>query len=153
MTTPTATQPVNGQDINVAARAVRTLLDDLLAAEGTSFAPSATLNFIATRGPSIPREVLVRDLGAGLDVDPSTVLALLRHLQARGLVRQSTAVVELTAAGETEQRRLQALVAAATTELYRGFDPVDLATTRRVLVTVTERVATQMAQSSSYSSA
>jgi DNA-binding MarR family transcriptional regulator len=146
-TTITTAPPVTGQDINVAARATRKLLDVLLAEAGTSFAPFVTLNAVATRGPSVSRVELVRVLGPGLDVDGSTILALLQHLQSRGFVRQTrssgdeTAVqVELTPDGETEYRRLQKIVGAATSELYGGLDPDDLATTRRVLVTVTERV-------------
>ena len=93
----------------------------------------------------------MRELGAGLDVDSSTVLALLRHLQSRGLVRETRPAgeategtpvhVELTPDGEAEHRRLRTIVGAAAAELYSGFDADELATTRRVLVTVTERVA------------
>jgi hypothetical protein len=60
----TSTQPVTGQDIAVAAKATRTLLDMLLAEAGTSFAPFATLNTVAVRGPSVSRADLLRSLGA-----------------------------------------------------------------------------------------
>jgi DNA-binding MarR family transcriptional regulator len=153
MTTPTTAtaQPVTGQDINLAAQAVGRLRDGLLAEAGTSFPTSAALNTIVTRGPSVPRESLMRELGSGLDVDASTVQVLLRALQARGLIRQTrpagegTAVhIELTPDGEAEHRRLGAIVGAAVAELYGGIDADDLATTRRVLVTVTERVSAQL---------
>jgi DNA-binding MarR family transcriptional regulator len=152
-TTPVVQQPVTGQDINVAARATRRLLEGLLAEAGTSFPTSATLNTLVARGPSVPKEHLVRELGAGLDVDSSTVLALLRHLKTRGLVRETRPGgeatplhIELTPAGEAEHRRLRTIVGAATAELYSGFDADDLATARRVLVTVTERAAAQLAR-------
>jgi DNA-binding MarR family transcriptional regulator len=147
----TLAQPVTGQDINVAARAVRRLLDVLLAEAGTSFPPFATLNTLALRGPSVARDPFVRELATGLQADEATVRAILRELQSRGLVRQTSPLdepaavrVELTAEGEAEQRRLGALAQAATRQLYSGIDADDLATTRRVLVTVTERVTTQL---------
>jgi DNA-binding MarR family transcriptional regulator len=150
MTQPPFAPPVTGQDINVAARATRSLLDVVLGEAGTSFAPFATLNVIATRGPAVARAEVVRQVGYGLDVDSSTVLGLLHQLQSRGLVRQTRpgaeeapVQVELTPEGQAEHRRLTTLVGAATAELYRDFDPDDLATTRRVLVAVSERASAQ----------
>jgi DNA-binding MarR family transcriptional regulator len=147
----TVGQPVNGQDINLAASATRTVLEVLLAEQGTSFAPFAAMNQMVALGPSANRDELVRRLGAAFQVDDATVLALLHGLQARGLVRQTTPSaadttvhVQLTAEGEAEHQRLSSLVAAVTAELYRGFDAEDLATTRRVLVTLTERASAQV---------
>ena len=52
--------------------------------------------------------------------------------------------MELIPTGEAEHQRLTAIVGKATAQLYSGFDAEDLATTRRVLVTVTERVSAQL---------
>jgi hypothetical protein len=79
MTTTIAAPPFTGQDINVAARAVRRLIDVLLAEAGTSFFPFATLNVIDVSGPSVELTALTKRLGTGLDVDESTVLAWLRQ--------------------------------------------------------------------------
>lgn len=147
-------QPVNGQDINLAARATRNLLKVLLAEQGTSFPPFATMNQIVSLGLSIDRDELVRRLGVAFQVDGATVLAILHGLQARGLVRQTTSPggdatvrVQLTPEGEAEHKRLSTLVAGVTAQLYRGFDAGDLATTRRVLVALTERASAQVRSS------
>ena len=147
-------QPVTGQDINLAARATRQVLEVLLAEQGTSFTPFAALNQIVVLGPSVDRDGLVRRLGSAFALDDASVPAILHGLQARGLVHQTTssgaaasAQVELTAAGEDEHQRLTRLVAGLTAELYRGFDADDLATTRRVLVAVTERATAQIRSS------
>jgi DNA-binding MarR family transcriptional regulator len=134
-------QPVSGQDINLAARASRQALDVLLAEQGTSFAPCATLNTIVALGASLDREALVRHLGAGLDVDAATVRAVLHGLQARRLVALSDEHYVLTAEGKAEHQRLSQPVAALTAELYGGLDADELAATRRVLVALTERAS------------
>ena len=69
MTTTIAAPPFTGQDINVAARAVRRLIDVLLAEAGTSFFPFATLNVIDVSGPSVELSALTKRLGAGLDLN------------------------------------------------------------------------------------
>ena len=138
-------QPVTGQDINLAARATRQALDVLLAEQGTSFPPLAAMNAIGSRGATLEANAVVAMLGNALDVDPETIRTILHGLEARGLVRQVTSNAdgkthfELTAAGTAEHRRLSAVTAALTAELYRDFDAEDLATTRRILVTLTER--------------
>jgi DNA-binding MarR family transcriptional regulator len=142
----TVTQPpVTGQDINLAARATRKALEVLLAEQGASFQPLATLNSIAARGATLDAEALVRNLANAFDVDSQTVHSVLHGLQARGLVRQtpshadSQSHFELTADGAQELQRLNAIVGQLTAKLYRDFDPQELATTRQVLVTLTER--------------
>ena len=147
MTTTIAAPPFTGQDINVAARAVRRLIDVLLAEAGTSFFPFAILNVIDGSGPSVELTALTKRLGTGLDVDESTVLAWLRQLESLGLIRQSRrdgeqrVLVELTAEGVAEQRRLSTIGGQATAQLQSGFSADELATTRRVLTTLSERAA------------
>ena len=138
MTSATA-QPVNGQDINVAAQAVRSVLEVVLAEAGTTFPPFATMNTLAARGPQVTRDALVAEIASGLQVDEATVRAILRGLQSRGLVTRtsgpdSSVRVEFTPEGEAEHRRLRTLVQAATVDLYKELDPEALATTRLVLV-------------------
>jgi DNA-binding MarR family transcriptional regulator len=146
----TVTQPVNGQDINVAAAATRKLLEVLLAEQGTSFGPMATLNTLASpRGASLDRDALVANLSGALGVDATSVSGILHGLQARGLVELTAPAggevrFRLTEAGIAEQQRLSQVVAGVTTELYSGFDPADLATTRQVLVALTERANTRL---------
>jgi DNA-binding MarR family transcriptional regulator len=149
----TIAQPVTGQDINLAAQATRKALDVVLAEQGTSFAPVATLNNISARGKSLDRDGLVLNLAGAFQIDEQSVLTILHGLEARGLVRQAlddvhgTLYFELTAEGEAEQRRLSGIISGLTAELYRDFHADELATTRRVLVTLTERAAAHVASS------
>jgi DNA-binding MarR family transcriptional regulator len=142
-----ATLPVTGQDINLAARATRKALEILLAEQGTSFPPLATMNVIVSRGGSLDREALVRTLANAMDVDPQTIETVIHGLEARGLVKQTGAHYELTPEGSAEHRRISAITAELTARLYRDFEPEDLAVTRRVLVTLTERAEAHVASS------
>ena len=141
-------QPVTGQDINMAARATRKALDVLLAEQGTSFPPLALLNTLASRGGVLDRSALIAQLARGLDVSTDTLLTVLHGLETRGLVRESSsgsAQVQLTPEGQAEHRRLTAIIGALTAALYAGFGADELAVTRRVLVTLTERADAQVA--------
>jgi hypothetical protein len=55
--------------------------------------------------------------------------------------------LELTPEGSAELQRLNAIIGGITAELYRDFDPDELAITRRVLVTLTERADAYIAAS------
>jgi DNA-binding MarR family transcriptional regulator len=141
-------QPVNGQDINLAAQATRKALEVVLAEQGTTFAPLAALNTIGARGAALDTAALVGTLAGGLQVEEQAVLTILHGLAARGLVRRRAAEsdgYELTDAGAAEQQRIAERVGNLTAQLYAGLDPEDLATTRRVLVTLTDRATTYLA--------
>jgi len=75
------------------------------------------------------------------------VLAWLRQLESLGLIRQSRpdgeqrVLVELTPEGVAEQRRLSTIGGQATAQLQSGFSAEELATTWRVLTTMSERAA------------
>jgi DNA-binding MarR family transcriptional regulator len=152
----TVGQPVTGQDINMAARAARTALDVVLAEQGTSFPPLAMLNTIVSRGNAMDRDALIAQLASGLVVNAETVLIVLHGLETRGLVRtigDETPRVELTPAGNAEHGRLTSIVGELTRALYAGFDAEDLAVTRRVLVTLTDRADAHVATTIRSSSA
>jgi DNA-binding MarR family transcriptional regulator len=143
----TVAQPVTGQDINLAARATRKALEVVLAEQGFAFAPLATLNTIAGRGAVLDRQSLVRFLASAFDVDQQSVHTILHGLERRGLVHHTDGRVALTATGTAELGRLNAITGQLTQQLYRDFDPDDLAATRRVLVTLTERAEAHVASS------
>ena len=151
MATTNIAPPVTGQDINFAALATRRALEVLLAEQGTSFEPTATMNAIAGVGKSPDLDGQVRFLSSALRVDVQTVETILHGLEARGLVQQTASDGDgkrryaLTPEGEAEQRRLNEVTAALAARLYRDFDPDDLAITRRVLVTLTERATAHVA--------
>ena len=146
----TISQPVTGQDIAVAARATRQVLDEFLAEHGISFAPFATLNTIVAQGETLDTEALLQRLAFAMDVDPSTVRIVLHGLEARGLVRHTASSgaeshFELTPDGQAEHHRLNGLLVPITADLYRDIDPQDLATVRQVLLQITERATKQVA--------
>ena len=64
-----------------------------------------------------------------------------RRWQAVGPDDQVPSLVELTSEGVTEQRRLSTIGGQATAQLQSGFSAEELATTRRVLTTMSERAA------------
>jgi DNA-binding MarR family transcriptional regulator len=142
-------QPVNGQDINMAARATRKALDVVLAEQGTAFPPVATLNTLVSRGGVLERQTLIAQLARGLDVNAETVQTVLHGLETRGLVHTTTQDasprVQLTPEGQAEHARLTSIIGGLTATLYAGFDADDLAVTRRVLVTLTERADVHIA--------
>jgi DNA-binding MarR family transcriptional regulator len=136
--------PLTGQDINVAARATRSVFDSLLRDAGTTFPVWVALNMLGTAGSRLPREVLRRNLTEGLDADPAAVDGLLDELGSAGLAEVGVAAVELTPDGTALHERLRDATADAAARLWSGFDPQDLATTRRVLLEVTERARAQV---------
>ena len=66
------------------------------------------------------------------------LLGLIRRIAAPG---EQRALVELTPEGVAEQRRLSTIGGQATAQLQSGFSAEELATTRRVLTTMSERAA------------
>jgi DNA-binding MarR family transcriptional regulator len=138
----TETLPVTGQDIALAARATRAVLDQLLEESGTTFMTWITLNALGSRGGAMGRVDLQRLFDRGVGADEPTVTALLGELQAAGLLRvvpDGAARAELTAEGEARYRPLRDAIGRLTAALYAGLDPDELVTTRNVLVEVTRR--------------
>jgi DNA-binding MarR family transcriptional regulator len=106
------------------------------------------LNTLVSRGAVFDRDALITQLARGLDVNAETVLTVLHGLETRGLLRVSadaTPRVQLTPDGQDEHRRLTAIISGLTDALYAGFDTDDLAVTRHVLVTLTERADAHVA--------
>jgi hypothetical protein len=140
---PTDTLPVTGQDIALAAVAVRGLLDQVLERESTTFEPWLLLNLIATRGPTLERTTLVQTVTSGTRGNPDAIRQALTRLEALGLVREASTgaegAVELSSDGVARHAHLRDAVGHLTTELYAPFDATDLAITRRVLNQLTER--------------
>jgi DNA-binding MarR family transcriptional regulator len=129
--------PVSGQDIGVAARAVNAVLLALLDEIGATYPEWIALRTLTQDGPAA-RNALLGVLAGRLDTTVEETGELLDRLGSAELVRQGDRV-ELTAAGRVRYERLLAEVGRVSAPLYRGLDPEDLATARRVLVTVTER--------------
>jgi DNA-binding MarR family transcriptional regulator len=120
------TPPVNGQDIGLAARAGRVLLDRVLDHYQTTFD-----EWVVLRSLSLQQDP-VANLG-----DQAAVDAALETLAAKGLVTVDP--VALTDDGSDRYDVLNTAVLAVGRPLYEGFTPEELAITGRVLRAVAQR--------------
>lgn len=138
---------LTGQDIGMAARATRALLDMVLDEAGTTFEIWVTLNTLAQTGSPVRRDALRWDLAGRLGVDESSITPLLDQLASAGLVEASRVpggTVDITPDGEAMYGRLRDAIARTSADLYAGLDPDDLAVTRRVLLEVTDRATARL---------
>jgi hypothetical protein len=148
MTSPTAAPQnlVNGQDIGVAARATRSVLDRFLATAGIDFDLWIALRVIDQAGRALPRAELVQTLVTNLGLDPATARLLIERVVALGWYAPSGAdLIGLSQAGVERYASLLAGVGDITAELYGGIDVADLMAAKRVLVEVARRAAARAA--------
>jgi DNA-binding MarR family transcriptional regulator len=131
--------PLTGQDINLAARAVRDVLDGLLDQAHLSFIQFVALQTLATPTPPADRAALTDDIATRLRADTHAVSVGLAGLGRRGLIADVSDQPRLTAEGRQLLERTLASVSRATTQLHADFAPDELATTRRVLVELIDR--------------
>jgi len=124
-----------GREINLAGRAMRTLLDSRLSHAKTSFATWSVLFVLDMEGPIIQRELPQR-----LDVEGPTLVRRLDQLEAEGLVLRSDSPsdrratrVALTEAGRALFKRVRSSVSDTESEVIRELQPGDVETTLRVL--------------------
>jgi hypothetical protein len=143
MTNPPA---LTGQAIGEAAKATNAVLETLLAEVRTSFLSWVALNVLTAAGPVMPQDVLVQRMTVGLKVGAEPILATLDELEVARLVTRSDEAepsaepaVELTADGIALHRRIRAGIDQITERLYGDLPQDDLATTGRILATVTQR--------------
>ncbi len=139
MTNPPA---LTGQAIGEAAKATNAVLETLLAEVRTSFLSWVALNVLTTAGPVMPQDALVQRMSGGLNVGAEPVLTTLDELEVARLVTRSDdadAAVELTADGLALHRRIRAGIDQITERLYGDLPRDDLASTGRILATVTQR--------------
>lgn len=132
--------PLTGVDIGVAAKAIHALLGVMLDAKSVTPAEWVALRTLGTAPGRVSQPALRDGLVLALDIEPTDATAVLCALEDRGLLEYDTyEQVGLTAAGQVQYDELHAGVIAMTAELYAGIDASELATTRRVLATVTAR--------------
>lgn len=139
-----------GQRLGEAARGARALLVHTLAGAAATFETWVVLNMLTTRGQSLRRDAIERELAAGLQTSVGEVANTIDQLASRGLIRVSpagdgNAEVALTAAGQAEYGRLRDAVNATTARLLGDFDPGEVQITVRVLTQVKERADSLLA--------
>jgi MarR family transcriptional regulator for hemolysin len=130
-----------GRQLNVAARAVRAVLDAVLAEAGTTFAGWTVLAALAARGP-----VIQKDLARSLDMIGPSVVERIDLLEQAGLVVRTpvpedrrAALITLTDEGRELFTRLQGVMQETEAALTDGLEPRDVLTTRDVLSHMAER--------------
>lgn len=142
MTSSRPTPPF-GQVIGEAQRALRGLLDDVLAAASVSYPTWMALNYLSVQGPSVSADQLRRDLAAALRVHPSEVAELLLGLEAAGHIELRDAVSDeqasLTAGGAALYRELRDEVDGIARSALAGIPQYDIETTVNVLVRAKEQ--------------
>ena len=134
MTQPTTTAPF-GQDIGVASAAGRRILLALLAKDQLDFPEWLTMTTVNNEGPR-SRDALGARLTGGLQLDDADAIG---RLESRGVLREESGSIELTDTGQALYDRLIAAVRTFSVQLLDGVSADDVATTRRVLHTYTER--------------
>ncbi|MDQ1520146.1 MAG: hypothetical protein QOI55_1219 [Actinomycetota bacterium] len=141
--TQTPTPILTAIDIGQAERATRALLDGLLQEADITFEQWVVLRMLGTGNAPATRDELVAQGAALLRVAPGTVDDVVERMQASGLVSSAapreTADVSLEPDGRARFDLVQAGVTRAAGEVYRDFDPEDLAIVHRVLVEVAAR--------------
>jgi DNA-binding MarR family transcriptional regulator len=136
----TQAPPLSGADINLAARATRSLLDVLLAQVSINFPQWIALQTLDGSSTPLDRTPLTTDLASRLELPSATIADVLGSLEQAGLITADGAAVRLTSRGDDVVKRVQAGIARIVGGLYGQFDPQELATTGRVLRAITERV-------------
>ena len=130
-----------------AERTLTKILHEHLVQRDTEPETWYTLQLIATRGPRLPREELIRLLEGSRNVSGS-VSELLARLEADGLIHGG-AEIDLTTEGEALHRSLRDYVSAPTVRLLSQFDIHDVETTVRTVQAITTRAAQESPQSKS----
>ncbi|MGI8750946.1 MAG: MarR family winged helix-turn-helix transcriptional regulator [Acidimicrobiales bacterium] len=133
-----------GRQLNVAARATRSLLDSVLADTGTTFASWTVLIALTARGPTIQR-----DLAKALDMIGPSIVERIDDLESAGLVVRSSipedrraSLITLTKKGQLLFAQLQGIMEATEAALLSGLADSDIHATRRCLAHIAERART-----------
>ena len=135
------------QFIGRTERTLRALMDQVLAGTGGTFPQWVALNFTAGNGDSIDRSQLIARLADALKIDDAAAQATIAEMADERLLRTASAsLVALSDAGRERYVRIRAAIDQTTAPLFAGIPADDEATTRRVLITISERADTQLAR-------
>jgi DNA-binding MarR family transcriptional regulator len=121
-------------------------MDQVLAGTGGTFHQWVALNFTAVNGNSIDRGELMARL-ADAQIDRAAAEAAITELAGEGLTETAAgSLVALTDAGRERYARLRAAIDHTTAPLFADLPADDVAATQRVLATISERAAAQLAR-------
>jgi MarR family transcriptional regulator, transcriptional regulator for hemolysin len=130
-----------GRQLNVTARAVRGVLDAVLAEAGTTFSAWTVLAALHARGP-----VIQKDLARSLDMIGPSLVERIDQLEEAGLVVRSpvpgdrrASLITLTDQGRELFARLRGVMRETEAALTGGLDPRDVQIARDVLSHIAEQ--------------
>src|SRR5215813_1638769 len=142
---PAVFQESLGRAVNVAARAMRALLDARLAEAGMSFATWISLMTLASSEGPLGQG----DLASRIEIEGPTMVRRLDQLEAAGLVERTAdesdrrrVSVTLTPKGKAAFAKVRSSVEATEKAMMEGLDAGDVEATRRVLKELTQRSRT-----------
>ncbi len=143
-TTPAFSTQVIGQ----AENALGALMNRVLAPTGGTFRQWVALNLTAASGGAIDRGQLVSRITGAVKIDDSAALAAIAELTASRLMESvpgEDSRVGLTDAGQARYQQIRTAIGEITARLYGDLPAGDLATTGRVLTTITARANAELA--------
>jgi DNA-binding MarR family transcriptional regulator len=134
------TAPIlSGQDINLAAFATRTLLEEVLREADISFEGWVALRRLAAERDTTKRDDFAAMIAALPGVPLPPVADLIEELSGKGLVRVESDDITVTTTGRARFEQVTEGGNRIAAELYAPFADDELETTRRVLHAVTDR--------------
>jgi DNA-binding MarR family transcriptional regulator len=135
------------QFIGRTERTLQALMGQVLARTGGTFHQWVALNFTAVSGDSIDRSQLIARLADAVRIDHTAAGATVTEMaDARLLQTASGSLVALTDAGRERYARIRAAIDAITAPLFADIPDDDVAATRRVLTTISERADAELAR-------
>jgi DNA-binding MarR family transcriptional regulator len=135
------------QFIGRTERTLRALMDLVLADAGGTFHQWVALNFTAAAGGSIDRSQLTARLADALRIDDTAAETTIDEMVYEQLLEPASgSVVALSDAGGERYERIRTAIDQITAPLYGDLPPGDVAVTRRVLTTISDRADTLLAR-------
>ena len=145
--TTTGAPTLNGQVIGQVATATRGVFDRYLAGVGATFQQWVALNQLDAAGGRLPRAELIAGLATLLQVDPDVASATVDATVTAGHTRPADddpASLVTTPAGDELHATITVGIATIARRLYGDLPAEELATTARILATVTDRARAEL---------
>jgi hypothetical protein len=121
-------------------------MDLVLADTGGTFRQWVALNFVAVAGDGIDRSELIAGLAGALRIDDTAAETTIAEMADEQLLETAGSDVALSDAGRERYARIRVAIDQITAPLYGDLPPGDVAVTRRVLTTISDRADTMLAR-------